>query len=1026
MDQPKGTSKNAEGRSFPRHTGETRPHSPQRTHALPPPPVLHPIFWADRWGRSIGGLSGYRSQGKKTAAQRGLKIPRLTGSIVASLGGIMLGGSIAPGLAAAPVGLALARPVSAPQVSAPQVAAIQVSAPPPLQQPLILAQSSPHAIDPTLLRLWDQGHRDYQAGHYRAARDRWYQALATLPAPQYPGEAPSLPRLQTLNYLAVVYQELGQYRNADAATNRVIASLIDRPTPSPTETLLLAQALNRRGYGELEQGQAAQALGTWQTAEAAYGRVTNAAGQWGSRLNQARALQALGYYRQAKTQLLALAEEVQGGLNQGQFPQDDRPREADSLNQDDRSSLAQVSPGAALQGELLRSLATALESLGELDAAETLLQQSLTHQSNTAAAGSKTGSEQALTLLSLGNLARAQGEADRALGYYRQAQAPAPDSRQTQPFSPLLQLQIQLNELRLLTQQKRFQSALATLETIDRQWATLDPSRSKIYARLNFAASLFALWEEGQSIPPDLPQPFRLQSVPLTPTTFSPSDLAAPLVAALTEARSLGDTRAQAHALTQLSQLYARLGQWSDVARLAPDGLTLAQTLNAPDLIAPLAWDLGRAHTALGQRSIALAHYATAFTALQRLRSDLLTVNPEVQLTFRDTVEPLYRDYVSLLLAEATPNPQDLHQARTVMEALQVAELDNYFRGACLDSQPVALDNLDPRAAIVYPIVLADRLEVIISRPNQPLLHHRAPVSAATVTATTQQLYDLLLRWTQRDLHYPLVQTLYNWLLRSAIAELQTSQTETLVFVPDTPLRRLPMAVLHDGDGYVIEDYNVVLSPGLQALPPSSQRSQLSALGVGITIAREGFEALPGVDREVDYLAGVLDSQILMNQAFTRRAFTQQLNRSPFGVVHVATHGQFSSNPDETFLLAWDDRITLADFDAILAPRKLGAIEPIELLVLSACQTAAGDDRAPLGLAGFALKSGARSTLASLWSVSDEATAQLMTHFYRNISAANPLSFSEALRQAQLDQIHSDDYSHPAFWAAFVLVGNWR
>jgi len=460
---------------------------------------------------------------------------------------------------------------------------------------------------------------------------------------------------------------------------------------------------------------------------------------------------------------------------------------------------------------------------------------------------------------------------------------------------------------------------------------------------------------------------------------------------------------------------------------VASEGLTVAQSLDAPDLIAPLAWQLAQAETVLGDRSIALNHYQIAFAALQRLRSDLLTVNPEVQLTFRDTVEPLYRDYVSLLLdPQANLTQADLQQARQVMEALQIAELDNYFREACLDSQPVALDNLDPKAAIVYPIVLADRLEVIISRPHYPLLHYRQAVSAATVKTTAQQLYNLILNPNQRDFHLGLSQNLYNWLIRPALAELAASSTETLVFIPDSPLRRLPMAVLHDGEHYLLEDYNLVFSPGLQLLPQGSQRSQLSALGVGITIAREGFDSLPGVAQEVDYLASTLNSQVLMDQAFTRTAFTQQLNQQPFSVVHVATHGQFSSDPDQTFLLAWDDRITLDDFDQILAPRKIGAISPIELLVLSACQTAAGDDRAPLGLAGFALKSGARSTLASLWSVSDEATALLMTEFYRNISTDGSPSFAEALRQAQLSQIHSSPYSHPSFWAAFVLVGNWR
>ncbi|HUR59944.1 MAG TPA: CHAT domain-containing protein, partial [Opitutaceae bacterium] len=98
--------------------------------------------------------------------------------------------------------------------------------------------------------------------------------------------------------------------------------------------------------------------------------------------------------------------------------------------------------------------------------------------------------------------------------------------------------------------------------------------------------------------------------------------------------------------------------------------------------------------------------------------------------------------------------------------------------------------------------------------------------------------------------------------------------------------------------------------------------------------------------------------------------------------------------------------------------------EPLELLVLSACHTASGDERAALGLAGVALASGARSALASLWAVSDESTAFLMTRFYEYL-ARDGMTKAAALRQAQLDLSREDRFSHPAYWAAFLLIGNW-
>lgn len=98
---------------------------------------------------------------------------------------------------------------------------------------------------------------------------------------------------------------------------------------------------------------------------------------------------------------------------------------------------------------------------------------------------------------------------------------------------------------------------------------------------------------------------------------------------------------------------------------------------------------------------------------------------------------------------------------------------------------------------------------------------------------------------------------------------------------------------------------------------------------------------------------------------------------------------------------------------------------PIEILILSACQTAAGDKRAALGLAGVAVRSGARSTIATLWSVQDNSTAELITHFYAALKQPG-ITRAEALRQAQLSLLRSLDYQHPYYWAPFVLVGNWR
>jgi CHAT domain-containing protein len=270
-----------------------------------------------------------------------------------------------------------------------------------------------------------------------------------------------------------------------------------------------------------------------------------------------------------------------------------------------------------------------------------------------------------------------------------------------------------------------------------------------------------------------------------------------------------------------------------------------------------------------------------------------------------------------------------------------------------------------------------------------------------------------------------LSQQVYDWLIRPVETLLAESEVKTLVFVPDGSLRNLPMAALYDGKQYLVEKYSIALSQGLQLLQPRSLiREQLKALTAGLTESRQGFPALPGVASELNQIASEVRSELLLNQQFTKKILEDQIQTTSFPIIHLATHGQFSSKAEETFLLTWDGRIDVKDLDRLLRTRERENINPIELLVLSACQTATGDKRATLGLAGLAVRSGARSTLATLWSVEDRSTARLMTEFYRELTQTE-VSKAEALRQAQLTLLKKSNYQHPFYWAPFILIGNW-
>ncbi|NEQ26318.1 MAG: CHAT domain-containing protein, partial [Microcoleus sp. SIO2G3] len=271
----------------------------------------------------------------------------------------------------------------------------------------------------------------------------------------------------------------------------------------------------------------------------------------------------------------------------------------------------------------------------------------------------------------------------------------------------------------------------------------------------------------------------------------------------------------------------------------------------------------------------------------------------------------------------------------------------------------------------------------------------------------------------------PLSQQVYDWLIRPFREVLQASEVQTLVFVLDGAFRNIPMAALHDGQHYLIEDYAIALTPGLQLLQAQPLQTRLDAIGFGISEARPGFSPLVYVPTELEEIKAEIPAEIRLNQQFTSAAFRESMLTSPSSVVHLATHGSFSSVLRETFILTWDQRLDIDNLSSILRSRDEGTTDPIELLVLSACQTATGDDRAALGLAGVAVRSGARSTIASLWAINDQATAELMQQVYQALAQEPTVSRAEALRRSQLALLADPDRQSPYYWAAFVLVRNW-
>lgn len=831
-------------------------------------------------------------------------------------------------------------------------------------------------------QLLEQGREHYEDAQYAAAVKAWQQA-----AQAYQSQGDRINQAMVLSNLTLAYQALGQLpeaKNAIATSLQLLQSAPD----TPERRRIFAQALNTQGSLQMAQGQAQPALTTLQQATDAYRQVGDEAGVVRSLLNQAQILRVLGLYRRALSTLTQANQTLQ------------------------------AQPDSSLKAAGLRYLGNALRLIGDLNESQKVLQ-----QSREVAQKLSSPSDITAALLGLGNTARAQQQGDAALQFYQQAAA-------TQGY-PTTRIQALVNQLSLMAEgtiQQDISSLLPPLLTqIQTQLTDLPLSRIGVYARINLAQNLMKLGnlkKEGER-----EREGERENFPISNSQFpipNEREIAEILATAIQQASTLGDQQAEAYALGSLGGLYEKSKQWTEARKLTQKALVLTQAIDAPDIAYRWQWQLGRLLKAQGDEQGAIAAYSEAINTLQSLRNDLVAINSEVQFSFKEEVEPVYREFVSLLLQadDKTTSPERLEKARKVIESLQLAELDNFFRAACLTAQPVQIDAIDQKAAVIYPIILPDRLEVILSLPNSPLRHYATDLPQNQVENTLRQLRRELSTPFNRS-YLPLSKTVYDWLIQPIEADLAQSQVKTLVFVLDGSLRNIPMAALHDGNQYLIEKYAIALTPGLELLEsqPLTQK-QLKVLTAGLSEARQGFSALPAVEAELNQILSEVPGEKLFNQEFTKSKIQNAVEAIPFPVVHLATHGQFSSKAEETFILTWDDRINVNELNNFLQKTDQRRATPIELLVLSACQTAKGDNRAALGIAGVAVRAGARSTLATLWSVNDDATSALMSQFYQELGKDRATK-AEAIRRAQQSILQNPQWQHPYYWAPYVLVGNW-
>jgi CHAT domain-containing protein len=891
---------------------------------------------------------------------------------------------------------------------------------------LSLTLSSPRAIQAEEVSPLHRGLQFYQNEQYASAVEVWREAIATH-RENSPHES-----IHLYTHLSLAYQHLGHWQDAQQALNQSF-TLLDTLTPPnwPTQ----AKALNALGRLQWMQGQPEQALETWKQAQNAYAYARDIEGAIGTQLNQAKALQALGLSFKANRTLETLYSQLQ------------------------------QQPPSPIQVQTYLALGTTRRRLGELNEAQKVLTEGLKLAQHLDLDRLQSELE-----LELGNTARSQANQQKAIGKIPEAETQLKSAfkhyqNAATEKAGIAQLQAHLNQLNLAADTGSNPNP-NLLPKIDTQLNQVPLNRTTLEARLNYARSL-SCWQvqTDGNIPPCIRSEWRddTQNDPQQNLTQIPAQLdkiTHLLITSIQAAKTLKDQRLQASAIGQLGALYEQNQQWQEAESLTRKVIALTDGIEAGELRYRFQWQLGRLLKKQNHPEAAIEAYAEAIESLDTVRYHLLKIDPDVQFSFRDNVEPVYREYIDLLLetqGDAQPKREKLEAATAAIDKLQLAEIENFLRCDLsanvrkVQSQQIS----DPHAAIIYPIVTQRGLALIfkvgetgwdyrisefLPSPNKQTENSRPKVSwdyriSRVLPSDFRQTLENLRRLlsTQGGGYTDEVKReasqVYNWLFKPLENFLAAHpQVETLVFVLDEPLRNIPMGVLYDGKEYLMQKkYALVVAPSLKLFPPQQSQPSLRFASGGVgqaqTIGDLHFEKIEYLKPEIEKIPQ--PNFTLLNEKFTKKEIENQLQSHEVSAIHWKTHGVFSSDPDETYLVAYNEVVQALDLNQLIQIGSKNETVPLELLVLSACSSAEGDKRAVLGMAGIAARSGAKTTLSTLWRADDFVNTKLMEKFYKYLSQIG-MTKAQALHLAQQELFDEPYYKDPHIWGTYVLVGSWR
>jgi CHAT domain-containing protein len=796
-----------------------------------------------------------------------------------------------------------------------------------------------------------------------------------------------------------------------------------------------AQILTEKGYEQLHQGQAEAALQTWEFAYHAYKQLNDSDGMTGSLINQSLAFQARGFYPRA-CQALTQALELENWLCTSSIQE---RQYSFKESQERLSRMLQKQAIRKVRVIGLRNLGDVLRILGSPEASSVVLKkasaigESLALESNfnnqlllSQANTERTLYSQAKNRYQMTDdpgakqeaLVTAKAKIKSAIEFYQKVQGVSALQAQLNQLSLLLEIEkwTALTNTDISNRRQLLQDLVKQLSTTPHQFDQL-PAIESIYARLNLAQILI-------QIAPDE----KLKRLLFTNGENSLKAALSIAQKARLLAQELNNERAESYASGTIGNIYNSLGQEFESKKYLEQAMGLAQSIQAWDIAYQWQWNLGHLYQVNHNIDKAVEYYRAAISSLDQVRGSILAVNTVIQWEFKEKVEPVYQEYMELILSQDKPN---LKQAVKIQEKLKLAELETFLQCGKLPAISLRNDNkLNKLPPTIYLIKLKNIVKVIVRTPQGRFYQHSldARLLINSIDSLITGVQNKEFTGIQQSNLLVYSQAIYDLLF--APIKQYLPHSGTLIFVLDTYFQNFPVSMLHDGKNYLIDSYNIATSSSSDFWQsPALKSNNLIALIAGIfkespslknPLVPKNFQVLPEVETEIANIKGSTTSAlVLANAEFTSDRFQQEIENNLLTVVHLSTHGQFSSDPEKTFVLAWDVPVDVRELRFLLKTERSG----IDLLVLSACQTAKGDRRSALGIAGIAAQAGARSTVASLWLVEAESTALLMEEFYKGLK--NGMTKAEALRLAQLKLMSNPKYENPYFWSGFILVGNW-